>query len=135
MMNNSSSQYKPLYKLPVYTKALEIFRLSRGVAAYLSYDKNILQMQTHQGTVDFYAGDLVLDSLGLAPKIAAAETQKNYIVKMKYADSLKKLTSRLIKQCERIELTSTEGKEFVELLRIEIKKFKKLQRAWVATLK
>lgn len=85
--------------------------------------------------VDQYAGNLVMDSLALAPKIAAAETHKQYEVKMKHARSLRKLSKRLQKYCEQLESNKGEGKEFIKLLRNELRMFKKLQRSWVVDFK
>ncbi|MFD0861457.1 hypothetical protein ACFQ1M_04510 [Sungkyunkwania multivorans] len=125
----------PLNQLPVYKKAIEIFSLSRRIASYLTYDKDLLQMEFSKERVDHEAGDLVMQSLGLAPSIAAVQTQQSYLLKMQHAQSLRKLTIGIGKLCERLEASSAEGKEFLQLLRKELKKFRKLQRDWMATLR
>jgi hypothetical protein len=124
-----------LIDLPIYCKALEIFKLSRNVASYISFDKNIIEM--HQSTIskDVQAGILTMNSLALAPKIAAAETNSKFEIKMRHARTLKKLSKQLQKACDHLENTNCQGKEFIQLLKNEIQLFKKMQRSWVLNFK
>ena len=61
----------------LYRKSLDIFHLSRGIADYVSYQKDLVNMRVSKKKADRYASDIVLDALGLVPKITQAVTQKN----------------------------------------------------------
>jgi len=48
--------------------------------------------------------------------------------------SVTHLTNLLYKNCERLERTHSNGRDFLPVLRKELKKFRKLQRTWMLTL-
>ena len=54
--------------------------------------------------------------------------------KYKHIASLKKLTNKLYKNSYRLERANSNGKDFLPILRSELKKFKQLQRSWLLTL-
>jgi len=119
---------------PIYQKALDIFTLSRNISGYLSYD---LAPLNHKGMEDpniYFTGDIVQQSISLAPEILKAESEIFSEEKHKYAASVTRLTNLLYKNCERLEQVSSNGKDFLPILRKEIKKFRKLQRNWMLTL-
>jgi len=45
-----------------------------------------------------------------------------------------RLSNLLYKNCERLEKVNSNGKDFLPLLRKELKKFRKLQHTWRLTL-
>ena len=82
----------------------------------------------------YFSGDIVQQSTNLAPEILKAESQLFPEAKHKHAASVARLTNLLYKNCERLEHSNSNGKEFLNLLRHELKKFRKLQRTWLLTL-
>lgn len=119
---------------PLYEKAVEIFRLSRSISHYFVDD---LANLTSQGAEDpniYFSGDIVQQSVSLAPEILKAEQQTFSEDKHKYAASVTRLTNLLYKNCERLEKTNSNGRDFMNLLRKELKQFRKLQRSWMLTL-
>jgi hypothetical protein len=54
--------------------------------------------------------------------------------KHKHIASLKRLTNMLYKNSYRLERSNSNGKDFLPILRSELKKFKQLQRTWLLTL-
>ena len=127
---NPSSQ-KNIKQLLVYQKALEIFKLSRHIASYISYDKNVLKMRVSSSPNDVFINEFLIKSLRLAPNIAAAESQNNPKIKLKYAKSLQRITEQLNSYCTALDRNSPQGRNFIKLLRDELDKFKKLQQGWV----
>ncbi|PNW28846.1 hypothetical protein [Formosa algae] len=75
--------------LPMYKKSLDVFKLSRHIAAYITYDKDIIAMHTSKNYLDKYADKLVIDALGLVPKIVETENEINPIKKIKQAKALR----------------------------------------------
>lgn len=118
----------------IYNKALEIFSLARNISAYISYDLVPLQSNGKEDPNIYFSGDIVQQSVSLGPNILKAENQPFSEEKHKYAASVIRLSNLLYKNCERLENVSSNGKDFLPLLRKEIKKFRKLQHTWQLTL-
>ena len=99
----------------LYKKAEEIFALSRRVSEYLVHD---LARLKEDGTEDphvYFTGDIVQQSTNLAPEILKAESQLFSEAKHKHAASVARLTNLLYKNCERLEHSNSNGKEFLNL--------------------
>ena len=119
---------------PLYQKALDIFRLSRSIAHYFVDDLSPLQENGQEDENIYFSGDIVQQSVSLAPEILKAESQTFSEEKHKYAAHVNRLTNSLYKNCERLEKTHSNGKDFMPILRKELKVFRKLQRTWMLTL-
>ncbi|MFI1743543.1 hypothetical protein [Thalassobellus sediminis] len=82
----------------------------------------------------YFSGDIVQQSVSLAPEIENAELERFSERKHKHVASLKRLTNMLYKNSYRLERSNSNGKDFLPILRSELKKFKQLQRSWMMTL-
>ena len=118
----------------VYQKALEIFSISRSISHYLVEDLNYLTKEGKEDPNVYFTGDIVQQSVSLAPEILKAESHTFSEDKRKHAANVSSLTNMLYRNCERLENVNSNGKEFLPILRNELKKFRKLQRTWMLTL-
>lgn len=118
----------------IYIKALDIFSLSRNISNYLNNDLVHLQRNGLEDPNIYFSGDIVQQSVSLGPEILKAESQPFSEEKHKYAASVMRLSNLLYKNCERLERVNSNGKDFLPLLRKELKKFRKLQHTWRLTL-
>ena len=123
-----------LSELPIYQKALEIFALSQDISGYLNYDLSNLKPDGSEDNDIYFSGDIIQQSVSLAPEILNAELERHTERKHKHIASLRKLTNRLYKNSYRLERSNSNGKDFLPILRSELKKFKKLQSSWMLTL-
>ena len=123
-----------LSELPVYQKALEIFALSQNISTYLNNDLSNLKLDGSEDKDIFLSGDIIQHSVSLVPEIMNAELERYSEKKHKHIDSLKRLTNKLYKNSYRLERSNSNGKDFLPILRSELKKFKKLQSSWMLTL-
>lgn len=123
-----------LSELPIYQKALEIFALSQNISVYLNHDLSSLRSDGSEDNNIYFSGDIIQQSVSLAPEILNAELERHSERKYKHIDSLRKLTNMLYKNSYRLERSNSNGKDFLPILRSELKKFKKLQRKWMLTL-
>ena len=123
-----------LSELPIYRKAIEIFALSQNISNYIAHDLSDLKEDGSEDSHIYFSGDIVQQSVSLAPEIVNAELQRYSDRKHKHVDSLKRLTNMLYKNSYRLERSNSNGKDFLPILRSELKKFKKLQRSWMLTL-
>ena len=122
-----------LPSLPIYKKALEIVILSRSISAYLNYDLVDLLPNGRENKHIYFSGDIVQQSISLAPEIEKAEKENFLDKKHKHALNVYELTNRLYKSCSRLEVSNSNGKDYLSVLRNELKTFRKLQRSWMLT--
>ena len=123
-----------LHDMPIYKKAVEIFSLSRKISSYLSYDLSPLLIDGKEDESIYFTGDIVQQSESLVPEIIKAEVEMFSENKYKHADAVKRLTNLLYQNCVRLEQSNSDGKDFIPILRKELKMFRKLQRNWMLTL-
>lgn len=123
-----------LPQLPIYRKALEIVSLSRSISNYLAYDLSSLEQDGSENKHIYFSGDIVQQSVSLAPEILKAEQESYPDKKYKHATTLSHLTNKLYKNCSRLERANSNGKDYLLILRKELKDFRKLQRTWLLSL-
>lgn len=123
-----------LYYLPIYQKAIDIITLSRSISTYLNQDLSALLQDGLEDSHIYFSGDIVQQSVSLAPEIVKAEQERHSDKKYKHLASIKRLTYLLNKNIKRLEQCNSNGKDYLPLLNSELKKFKKLQRSWTLTL-
>lgn len=123
-----------LSDLPIYNKALEIFILSRSISTYLNQDLCGLKDDGSEDNDIYFSGDIVQQSESLVPEIVKAELERHSNNKQKHINALNRLTQTLYRNCRRLENSNSNGKDFIPILRKEIKHFRKLQRNWMLSL-
>ena len=121
-------------KSPFYIKAQEIFTLSRGIASYVIEDITFRDPHNHEDPTLYLTGDIVQQSVALGPEILKAEQHLFQQDKHKHIASVERLSKLLYVNCKRLEKTHSNGKDFLPILRRELKKFRKLQHTWNLTL-
>ena len=87
-----------LSELPIYQKALEIFALSQNISVYLNHDLSDLKRDGSEDNNIYFSGDIIQQSVSLAPEILNAELERHSEKKYKHIASLRKLTNRLYKK-------------------------------------
>jgi hypothetical protein len=123
-----------LNNLILYKKSLDIFKLSRSVASYITDDKDIISMYRSGNTSDNYADNLVLNAFRLVPKIVETESQENPSLKLKYAKSLRYFIDCIYQDCLKLEGAKINGKDFVRMLRKELIYLKRVHSRYVKSL-
>ncbi|MDR5589630.1 hypothetical protein [Christiangramia sp. SM2212] len=118
----------------LYLKAREIMHMSKYISDYLVPDLAVLNENGNEDKYVYFTGDIVRHSNSLIPNIIKAENEFFQEARTQYVNAIGTLTDRLSRNCEKLEFTNSNGKEFVNLLRKEIQKFRKLQRVWKLTL-
>ena len=121
-------------KSPFYIKAQEIFTLSRGIASYVIEDITFRDPYNFEDPTLYLTGDIVQQSVALGPEILKAEQHLFQQDKHKHIASVERLSKLLYVNCKRLEKTHSNGKDFLPILRKELKKFRTLQHTWSLTL-
>lgn len=120
--------------LPIYKKAMDIILLSRNISTYLNQDLAYLRPDGSEDTDIYFSGDIVQQSTSLTPEIVNAERERHSDRKYKHFASLERLTNMLYKNCKRLEKSDSNGRDYLPVLRRELKKFRRLQHTWMMTL-
>jgi len=118
----------------LYTKAREIMHISKHISDYLLPDLAMLNENGHEDKSIYFTGDIIRQSNSLIPNIIKAENEFFQEARTQYILAIGHLTDRLSRNCEKLEFSNSNGREFVKLLRKEIQKFRKLQHIWKLTL-
>lgn len=121
---------KKFHNLLVYRKALEIFRVSRAIACSLSESKNIFELETSTEVSHRFAGQLVTQSLRLAPQLAIVQNAACRDSRIKGAQRIQKASRKLLAKCRKLEFHGVREKEFLDLLKAEILHFEQLFAEW-----
>ena len=111
-----------------YKKAVEIGSLSKMISAYLNADLSVLKPNGREDDSIYFSGDIIRQSDSLAPHIMRVEQERYSEQKYQHVESIRGLTNRLFKNCRRLEKCNSDGREFLSILKIELRKFKKLQK-------
>lgn len=123
-----------LYESPIYKKAIEICTLSQNLSQYFREDLSGLKVDGSEDTNIYFSGDIVQQSVSLAPEILKAELAYFSSKKYSHALYLRRLTNLLYKNCARLERANSNGKDYISILRSELNTFRRLQRNWSLTL-
>lgn len=119
-----------VYYLPVYRKALEIFKISRAMAAYFSEEKNVMEMDLSANPSHQFAGSLVTESLQLAPGIASVATATSKASRLRRIKRIRNAAKNLRNYCKKLEFSGVKELEFLAMLRREIQQFDQMVNDW-----
>lgn len=126
---------KNLRSVPVYRKALDLCKMSREIAAYVSYNKDLLKLYQSNSHRDIIADSLITDAILIPQKIAQAEHSESDAVRMKSATFINIMIRNILSYCNGLEKDGVKEKEYLNLLRKEIKGFRKSFKTWRRSLR
>lgn len=124
----------PYSSLPVYRKSLALRDLSTAIATYFSGDTNFLKLRYTASLRVHIAISLFTDSSLISKQIEQAETSNSYEVRMKSATFINVITRNILCYCNGLEHDGVKEKEYVNLLRRELKSFRRYFKQWRKSL-
>ena len=65
--------YRSLKHLPIYRKALELCTMSREIASYVSFNKDLMRLCESKSLRDIMANSILTDAILIPQKIAQVE--------------------------------------------------------------
>jgi len=122
--------YNHLGSLPVYKKALELCHVSKELASYVSYNKNMLTLYQSQSHRDHIADSLMTDAVLIPQQIARAETSESIDDRMKSATFIGIMIRNINSYCIGLENDGVREKEYLNMLRKEIRIFRRFFKKW-----
>ena len=126
--------YKNFKSIPVYKKALDLCTISREIASFVSYNKDLLKLYQSNSLRDHIADSLLTDAILIPQQIAQAETSDSQAVRLKSARFINIMIRNILSYCNGLEKDGVKEKEYLNLLRKEIRSFRKTFKVWRKSL-
>ena len=126
--------YRNLSTLPVYRKALDLCHISREIATYVSYNKDLLHLYKSESLRDIIADAILTDAILIPQKIELAERCESPSLRISTINHINTMTKNILSYCMGLEKDGVKEKEYLNLLREEVKIFKKTYKIWKRSL-
>lgn len=119
-----------LSSVPVYRKSLELCSISRAIASYVTFNKDLLKLYKSQGLRDIIAEALLTDAILIPQQIAKAEYSRSRSERLKSATFINIMIRNINSYCRGLEHNGVREKEYLNLLQKEVKSFRKSFKEW-----
>ena len=116
--------------VPIYRKALELCTMSREIATYVSFNKDLLKLYRSHSLRDIIAEALLTDAILIPQQIARAEYSKSHSDRIKSTTFINIMIRNINSYCTGLERDGVREKEYLNLLRSEIGSFRKSYKEW-----
>ncbi|KAA2218218.1 MULTISPECIES: hypothetical protein [Maribacter] len=122
--------HKNLKNIPVYRKALELCRMSREIASYVSFNKDLLRLYESNSLRDIIANSILTDAILIPQKIALVESSRSTSERLQNLSFINIMIRNINSYCLGLEKDGVKETEYINLLRSELKSFRKYYRKW-----
>ena len=121
---------KNLQQIPIYKKAMNLCFMSREIASYVSLNKDLLKLYESNSLRDSIANSLLTDAILIPQKIVAAEFSKSSSERMQSISYINIMIRNINSYCLGLEKDGVKETEYLNLLRSEIRSFRKHYKKW-----
>lgn len=122
--------YQNLKNLPVYRQALELRTMSREIASFVTYNKDLLTLYKSNSLRDHIADSLLTDAILIPQQIARAERTSSVLIRERSIHFINVMTQNLTSYCLGLEKDGVREREYLDLLRKELKNFRRAFKLW-----
>lgn len=122
--------YQRIKNLPVYRSAVSLRTLSREIASYVTYNKDLRTLRQSNSLRDHIADSLLTDAILIPQQIAAAETSQSQAIRRKSVHFINVMTRNLYMYCKGLEQDGIREREYLDLLRKEVEHFRNAYHNW-----
>jgi len=123
-----------LRTVPVYRKSLALCEMSREIASYVTFNKDLLKLYKSNSLRDIIADSLLTDVILIPQKIAIAESTSSYTERLKTTSYISVMIRNISSYCNGLEHDGVNEKEYLNLLRGEIAVFRSSFKKWRKSL-
>lgn len=123
-----------LRTVPVYRKSLALCEMSREIASYVTFNKDLLKLYKSNSLRDIIADSLLTDVILIPQKIAIAESTSSYTERLKTTSYISVMIRNISSYCNGLEHDGVNEKEYLNLLRGEIAVFRSSFKMWRKSL-
>ncbi|MFM1879073.1 MAG: hypothetical protein RLZZ241_1939 [Bacteroidota bacterium] len=122
--------YQNLKNLPVYRQALELRTMSREIASFVTYNKDLLTLCKSNSLRDHIADSILTDAILIPQQIARAERTTSALIRQRCIQFINVMTQNLTSYCTGLEKDGVREREYLDLLRHELKHFRRVFKIW-----
>jgi hypothetical protein len=108
--------------------------MSREIASYVTFNKDLLKLYKSNSLRDIIADSLLTDTILIPQKIAQTEFTLSQDEKLENVSYINIMIKNISSYCTGLERDGVKEKEYLNLLRQEIKSFRKLFKKWTRTI-
>jgi len=123
-----------LRTVPVYRRSLALCEMSREIASYVSFNKDLLKLYKSNSLRDIIADSLLTDAILIPQKIAMAEATTSYTERVRTTSFISIMIRNISSYCNGLEHDGVNEKEYLNLLRSEIAIFRSSFKKWRKSL-
>ena len=123
-----------LNSLVVYRKSLALRDMSEAVAAYFSHNREKLSWRKIDSFRDDITASLLNDASLITKEVEQAALSNSYSVRMRSLTFINIMTRNILAYCNGLERDGVKEKEYLNLLRREIKIFRISYKKWRKSL-
>jgi hypothetical protein len=125
---------KNLGSVPVYQKAQSLYELSSHLVSYISFNKDLVKLYSSTSLRDSIATSILTDAKLIATHITEAISSKSYKDRLQNASFVNIMIRNLNSYCIGLEKDGVKEKEYLQLLRHELKSFRSTFKKWRGSL-
>jgi hypothetical protein len=123
-----------LGSVPVYQKAESLYEISSHLVSYISFNKDRVKLYQSNSLRDSIASSILTDTRLISKNLAQALSSKSYSERLRNTTFIHIMIENINSYCTGLERDGVKEKEYLNLLRIEIKGFRKSFKKWIRTL-
>lgn len=116
--------------MPVYRQAVALRTMSREIASYVTYNKDLLTLSHSNSLRDHIADSLLTDAILIPQHIARAENSSSLAIRQRSVHFINVMTRNLYTYCKGLEKDGVREREYLDLLRKEVKRFRQSFKKW-----
>lgn len=125
---------KNLRTIPVYRKALELCEMSREIASYVTFNKDLLKLYKSNSLRDVIADSLLTDAILIPQKIEQTEYSLSANEKIENVSFINIMIRNINSYCIGLEHDGVKEKEYLNLLKKELTSFRISFKKWTGAL-
>ncbi|NAY90313.1 hypothetical protein GTQ34_00140 [Muricauda sp. JGD-17] len=119
-----------LNSLGIYRKSLALRDLSEAIAIYFSNNKEVLSFRKVESFRNDITKSMLTDAMLITKEIEQVTLSNSYSVRMKSLTFINIMTRNILAYCNGLERDGVKEKEYLNLLRKEIKVFRSSFKKW-----
>ena len=122
--------YDRIRELPVYRQAVALRTMSREIASFVTHNKDLLTLSSSHSLRDHIADSLLTDAILIPQHIARVERASSFVIRQRSIQFIQVMTWNLQAYCRGLEKDGIREREYLELLRSELRNFRRSFKAW-----
>ena len=114
---------------------MELCIMSREIASYVSLNKDLMRLYESNSLRDIIANSLLTDAILIPQKIAQTEFSNSNSERLKNVSFINIMIRNINSYCLGLEKDGVKETEYLNLLRAELKSFRKYYKRWKSSFR